>query len=33
MKLEGRWIEHVGFEAGQRVKVNVEHGQLTITPE
>ncbi|MCI3969136.1 SymE family type I addiction module toxin [Burkholderia contaminans] len=31
MKLQGRWIEHAGFEAGQRVMVNVEHGPLTIT--
>ncbi|WP_254597854.1 SymE family type I addiction module toxin [Burkholderia lata] len=33
MKLEERWIEHAGFEAGQRVKVNVGHGQLIITAE
>ncbi|WP_185219095.1 SymE family type I addiction module toxin [Paraburkholderia dinghuensis] len=31
MKLAGRWIEHAGFEAGQRVKISVEHGRLTIT--
>jgi toxic protein SymE len=31
MKLAGRWIEHAGFEPGQRVKVAVENGRLTIT--
>ncbi|SAK88306.1 hypothetical protein AWB78_04608 [Caballeronia calidae] len=33
MKLAGRWIEHAGFHAGQRVKINVEHGRLVITAE
>ncbi|TCK36367.1 type I toxin-antitoxin system toxin SymE [Paraburkholderia sp. BL8N3] len=33
MKLAGRWIEQVGFEAGQRVRVAVEHGRLIITAE
>ncbi|WP_250456032.1 SymE family type I addiction module toxin [Caballeronia sp. ATUFL_M2_KS44] len=33
LKLAGRWIENAGFEAGQRVKINVEHGRLTITAE
>ncbi len=33
MKLAGRWIEHAGFEAGQRVRIAVEHGRLTITAE
>jgi toxic protein SymE len=31
MKLAGRWIEHAGFQPGQRVKVAVEHGRLIIT--
>lgn len=31
MKLAGRWIEHAGFQPGQRVKIAVEHGKLTIT--
>jgi hypothetical protein len=26
-----RWIEHAGFEAGQRVRIIVEQGRLTIT--
>ncbi|WP_428983283.1 SymE family type I addiction module toxin [Paraburkholderia diazotrophica] len=26
-----RWIEHARFTPGQRVKINVEHGRLTIT--
>ncbi|MFB9126574.1 type I addiction module toxin, SymE family [Paraburkholderia dipogonis] len=33
MKLAGRWIEHAGFQAGQRVRINVEWGRLTITAE
>ncbi|HTH60312.1 MAG TPA: SymE family type I addiction module toxin [Paraburkholderia sp.] len=31
MKLAGRWIEHAGFPPGQRVRISVEHGRLTIT--
>ncbi|WP_409015560.1 SymE family type I addiction module toxin [Caballeronia sp. LZ001] len=26
-------MEHAGFRAGQRVKINVEHGRLTITAD
>jgi toxic protein SymE len=33
IKLAGRWIENSGFTAGQRVRIHVEHGQLTITAE
>ncbi|AUT57689.1 type I toxin-antitoxin system SymE family toxin [Paraburkholderia caribensis] len=33
MKLAGRWIENAGFEAGQRVKIVVEHRRLIITAE
>ncbi|AOY95337.1 hypothetical protein BKK79_26555 [Cupriavidus sp. USMAA2-4] len=33
MKLAGRWIEHAGFEAGQRVRIAVEQGRLVITAE
>lgn len=33
MKLAGRWIERAGFEAGQRVRIVVEHGRLVITAE
>nr|WP_284504153.1 SymE family type I addiction module toxin [Caballeronia sp. ATUFL_F2_KS9A] len=33
LKLAGPWIEQAGFTAGQRVKVNVEHGRLIITAE
>lgn len=33
MKLAGRWIEQASFEPGQRVRINVEHGRLTITCE
>lgn len=33
MKLAGRWIEQAGFDAGQRVKIAVEHGRFVITAE
>ncbi|WP_087131063.1 SymE family type I addiction module toxin [Caballeronia pedi] len=33
MKLAGRWIEQTGFNAGQRVKIAIEHGRLAITAE
>ncbi|WP_243849847.1 SymE family type I addiction module toxin [Paraburkholderia rhizosphaerae] len=33
MKLAGRWIEHAGFTPGQRVRISVEHGRLTITAD
>ncbi|GLU35886.1 SymE family type I addiction module toxin [Trinickia caryophylli] len=33
MKLAGRWIEHAGFQPGQRVRIAVEQGRLTITAE
>lgn len=33
LKRAGRWVEQAGFTAGLRVKVNVEHGRLTITAE
>ncbi|WP_250529975.1 SymE family type I addiction module toxin [Caballeronia sp. ATUFL_F1_KS4A] len=28
-----QWIEQAGFTAGQRVRINVEQGRLTITAE
>nr|WP_240763532.1 SymE family type I addiction module toxin [Paraburkholderia silviterrae] len=31
IKLSGRWLELAGFEAGQRVRVEVQHGRLVIT--
>jgi toxic protein SymE len=33
IKLAGRWLEQAGFEAGQHVRVQVEHGRLVITPD
>ncbi|QBQ96092.1 SymE family type I addiction module toxin [Paraburkholderia pallida] len=33
IKLAGRWLELAGFEAGQRVKVEVQHGRLVITQD
>ncbi|MEM5370072.1 SymE family type I addiction module toxin [Paraburkholderia azotifigens] len=32
LKFSGRWLELAGFEAGQHVRVEVEHGRLIITP-
>ena len=32
MKLSGRWIEAAGFESGQRLRIDVTHGRLVITP-
>ncbi len=31
IKLSGRWLELAGFEAGQRVRIEVHHGRLVIT--
>ncbi|VWB09809.1 hypothetical protein BLA6993_00283 [Burkholderia lata] len=32
LKIAGRWLIHdVGFHAGQKLLVHVEHGKLTIT--
>jgi toxic protein SymE len=30
-KLSGRWLEHAGFDPGQRLKVEVQLGRLVIT--
>ena len=30
-KLSGRWLELAGFEAGQRVRIEVQLGRLVIT--
>ncbi|WP_175906767.1 SymE family type I addiction module toxin [Burkholderia seminalis] len=32
IKISGRWLTHdVGFHAGQKLRVHVQHGKLTIT--
>jgi toxic protein SymE len=31
IRLEGRWLEKVGFYKGQRVKIEQEQGRLIIT--
>jgi toxic protein SymE len=31
IRLEGRWLEKVGFNRGQRVKIEQEQGRLIIT--
>ncbi|WP_213306297.1 SymE family type I addiction module toxin [Paraburkholderia sacchari] len=33
LKLSGRWLELAGSEAGQQVRIAVEHGRLVITPD
>ncbi|MFD1554501.1 SymE family type I addiction module toxin [Paraburkholderia silviterrae] len=33
IKLSGRWLELAGFEAGQRVRIEVQHGRLVTTPD
>ncbi|MBJ9594771.1 SymE family type I addiction module toxin [Burkholderia seminalis] len=32
IKLAGVWLEDAGFEAGERVRITVEHQRLIITP-
>lgn len=31
IRLEGRWLEEVGFKEGERIKIQVEKNKLTIT--
>lgn len=31
-KLSGRWIEAAGFDPGQRLRIEVSHQRLVITP-
>jgi toxic protein SymE len=31
IRLEGRWLEVVGFKEGEHVKIQVEKNKLTIT--
>jgi toxic protein SymE len=31
IRLEGRWLEEVGFKEGERVKIHIEKNKLTIT--
>jgi hypothetical protein len=33
ISLCGKWLAQAGFEMAMRVRVQVEHGRLTITPE
>ena len=30
--LKGQWLSELGFEAGNRIKVSCEEGQITIRP-
>lgn len=32
LRLRGYWLQHAGFSAGQRVKVTVSGGCITIVP-
>jgi toxic protein SymE len=31
-KVSGRWLEHAGFRPRQRLKIEVQHERLVITP-
>jgi toxic protein SymE len=31
LKLSGKWLEQAGFDPGQRVRIEVQHGRLVIT--
>jgi hypothetical protein len=31
LRLRGKWLEHAGFQEGQRVQIDVTHGKLTLT--
>jgi toxic protein SymE len=31
-KVSGRWLEHAGFKPRQRLKIEVQHERLVITP-
>ena len=31
IRLSGRWLEEAGFEIHSQIRVDVEHGKLTIT--
>jgi len=33
IRLRGKWLEEAGFDIGASIKVGVEHGKLTITPD
>jgi len=32
LRLKGQWLEDLGFEAGEKVRVATEPGRLVITP-
>ncbi|WP_328821576.1 SymE family type I addiction module toxin [Paraburkholderia domus] len=32
IRLSGRWLQAAGFEISERIRVEVEHGRLVITP-
>ena len=31
IRLQGKWVREAGFEAGDRITVQVSHGKLVIT--
>ncbi len=33
LRIAGMWLEQAGFPPGQRVRIEVEHGRLVITPD
>jgi toxic protein SymE len=32
IRLSGKWLEEAGFEIGGRIRVDIQHGRLVITP-
>ncbi|MFM0233267.1 SymE family type I addiction module toxin [Paraburkholderia sediminicola] len=32
IRLSGRWLEEAGFEISGRIRVDIQHGKLVITP-
>ena len=31
VRLRGRWLDKLGFEVGSRLKIDAEHGRITLT--
>jgi toxic protein SymE len=33
LRIAGMWLEQAGFPPGQRVRIEIQHGRLVITPD
>jgi len=31
VRLRGRWLDKLGFDVGSRLKIDAEHGRITLT--